>query len=81
MYRGAWRATVDGVTKELDTTEQLNNNNYRELLNDADIPALQPVTSESCTLWEGGHVLHGMSSRGSGWGAERLEPPHSHFFL
>ena len=25
--RGAWRAAVHGVTKELDTTEQLNNNN------------------------------------------------------
>ena len=24
--RGAWWATVHGVTKELDTTEQLNNN-------------------------------------------------------
>jgi len=28
MDRGAWRATVHGVTKELDTTEQLNKNNY-----------------------------------------------------
>ena len=27
MDRGAWRATVHGVTKESDTTEQLNNNN------------------------------------------------------
>ena len=26
MDRGAWRATVHGVTKELDMTEQLNNN-------------------------------------------------------
>ena len=26
MDRGAWRATVDGVTKESDTSEQLNNN-------------------------------------------------------
>ena len=26
MDRGAWRATVHGVTKELDTTEQLSNN-------------------------------------------------------
>ena len=25
--RGAWQATVHGVAKELDTTEQLNNNN------------------------------------------------------
>ena len=25
--RGAWWATVHGVTKELDTTERLNNNN------------------------------------------------------
>ena len=24
MDRGAWRATVHGVTKELDTTEQVN---------------------------------------------------------
>ena len=27
MDRRAWWATVHGVTKELDTTEQLNNNN------------------------------------------------------
>ena len=27
MERGAWQATVHGVTKELDTTWQLNNNN------------------------------------------------------
>ena len=26
MYRGAWWATVHGVAKELDVTEQLNNN-------------------------------------------------------
>ena len=26
MDRGAWRATVHGVAKELDTTQQLNNN-------------------------------------------------------
>ena len=26
MDRGAWRATVYGVTKESDTTERLNNN-------------------------------------------------------
>ena len=26
MDRGAWRATVHGVTKESDMTEQLNNN-------------------------------------------------------
>ena len=25
MERGAWRATAHGITKELDTTEQLNN--------------------------------------------------------
>ena len=25
MDRGAWQATVHGVTKELDMTEQLNN--------------------------------------------------------
>ena len=25
MDRGAWRAAVHGVTKELDTTERLNN--------------------------------------------------------
>ena len=27
MDRGSWQATVHGVTKESDTTEQLNNNN------------------------------------------------------
>ena len=27
MDRGAWRATVHGVAKQLDTTEQLNNHN------------------------------------------------------
>ena len=26
MDRGAWRAAVHGVTKELDTAQQLNNN-------------------------------------------------------
>ena len=29
--RGAWRATVHGVTKESDTTEQLNNKNPYKL--------------------------------------------------
>jgi len=28
MDRGAWQATVHGVTKESDTTEQLNNYYY-----------------------------------------------------
>ena len=28
MDRGAWWATVHGVTKESDVTEQLNNNKY-----------------------------------------------------
>ena len=28
MDRGAWRATVHQGPKELDTTEQLNNNDY-----------------------------------------------------
>ena len=27
MDKGAWQATVHGITKESDTTEQLNNNN------------------------------------------------------
>ena len=27
MDRGAWQAAVHGVAKELDTTQQLNNNN------------------------------------------------------
>ena len=27
MERGAWRATVHGIPKELDMTEQLNNTN------------------------------------------------------
>ena len=27
MDRGAWWATVNGITKELDTIQQLNNNN------------------------------------------------------
>ena len=27
MDRGTWRATVHGVTKELNMTESLNNNN------------------------------------------------------
>ena len=30
MGRGDWRATVHGVTKESDTTEQLNNNHSLE---------------------------------------------------
>ena len=28
MDRGTWKATVHGVTKESDMTEQLNNNNF-----------------------------------------------------
>ena len=28
MDRGAWQVTVHGVTEELNTTEQLNNNNW-----------------------------------------------------
>ena len=31
--RGAWRATVCGVTKESDRTQQLNNNNNHESTN------------------------------------------------
>ena len=31
MDRGAWQATAHGVAKELDTIEQLNNNNIIEL--------------------------------------------------
>ena len=30
MYRGFWWATVYGVTKESDVTQQLNNNNKEE---------------------------------------------------
>ena len=30
MDRGAWQATVHGVVKESDTTEQLNNNSLEE---------------------------------------------------
>ena len=29
--KGAWRATADGVAKESDTTEQLNNNNIQTI--------------------------------------------------
>ena len=32
MVRGAWEATVHGVAKELDMTEQLNNNHHTELV-------------------------------------------------
>ena len=32
MARGAWQATVHGVTKELDTTERLNTHMYRSSL-------------------------------------------------
>ena len=32
MDRGAWWVTVHGVTKELDTTEQLNNNSNSVLV-------------------------------------------------
>ena len=31
MDRGVWQATVDGVTKQLDTTYQLNNTNSNPL--------------------------------------------------
>ena len=30
MDRGAWQPTVHGVAKELDLTEQLNNNNMKK---------------------------------------------------
>ena len=32
MDRGAWRATVHGFVKELDTTEQLNNNSIIKII-------------------------------------------------
>ena len=32
MNRGAWRATVHGVAKEVDMTWQLNNNNIQKLI-------------------------------------------------
>ena len=32
VVRGAWEATVHGVAKELDMTEQLKNNNNTELV-------------------------------------------------
>ena len=32
MDRGAWRATVCGVAKELDTTEQLNETEFQIVL-------------------------------------------------
>ena len=32
-HRGAWRATVHRVAKELDMTQQLNNNNKRKINN------------------------------------------------
>ena len=31
MDSGAWEATVHGVAKELDMTEQVNNNNHNKL--------------------------------------------------
>ena len=31
MDRGAWQATVYGVTKQLDATEWINNNNNKML--------------------------------------------------
>jgi len=31
MDRGAWQATIHGVTKELAMTQQLNNNNKIEI--------------------------------------------------
>ena len=33
MDRGAWQAIVCGVSKEMDTTKQLNNNNLVHTLN------------------------------------------------
>ena len=33
MDRGAWQATVHGVAKESDTTEQLNRNNLAAYTN------------------------------------------------
>ena len=41
--REAWQATVHGVSKELDMTEQLNNNGVRDPKDGGDGPASQEV--------------------------------------
>ena len=53
MDRGAWRATVHGVAKELDMTEQLNNNGVPDPKDGGDGPASQevelvPATETAC---------------------------------
>ena len=46
MDRGAWWATVHGVTNESDTTEQLNNNNKWLITTDIYSLTVQEATSE-----------------------------------
>ena len=43
MDRGAWWATVHGVTKESNTTLQLNNNNNNDIYTD-----VQGQNMEAC---------------------------------
>ena len=42
MDRGAWWATIHGVTKELDITEQLNNS-IVSFLSRVQCPQIQPA--------------------------------------
>ena len=53
--REAWQATVHGVSKELDMTEQLNNNGVRDPKDGGDGPASQevelvPATETACRV-------------------------------
>ena len=47
--RGAWQATVHGVTKQLDMTEQLYNNNNRENSLGGGIHSVRPLVAYQCS--------------------------------
>ena len=52
MDRGAWWATVHGVTKELDMTELLNNNKL-ELIRRAESEEKQQKRHDACKGFRG----------------------------
>ena len=63
MGRGAWWATVHGVTIESDTTEQLNNNNNNKWLRTIDVYSLtvQEARSQKSSVSGAVSALSGAS--------------------
>ena len=50
MHREAWKATIDGVIKELDTTEQLNINNNMYIKSSGWRPQIYAILFVNYTL-------------------------------